>query len=185
MAVTSYISSTGQRIQVAGATHLVLNLTDDGLAATADNHNANGDYSGEGAEEFYVGAPANTFFEVWRMVVFIQDDGVWRTEYYAGLGAALTVGVNLYTLAAPGGAILETFTPQPVLTSSSWAKIMYDVRYDTIGAGAKTSTGRFSFNKFGRPVVLQGTEVVAIRLNDDFEGIEHHDYVVEGICYTL
>lgn len=142
--------------------------------------NATGNYSVT-PQKFYIKPPAGELWVINRMVVYIQDGGAWRSEYYAGLGAPLTNGIDLYRNIASDSSD-HLITTKPVTHNSEWGQYNYDVDIQAIGAGDITLLARWTFEKSGRAMALDGSigEELGLIFRDDLSGIVEHHFHVQG-----
>jgi hypothetical protein len=70
----------------------------------------------------------------------------------------------------------------PVKKNTHWSRLCYDAQPSNYGAGAETLNVRWTFEKAGYPLRLQGNnnERLEVVLNDDFSGLAGHYFLVEG-----
>lgn len=118
--------------------------------------------------------------EIHRMLVGIQDSGAFDAVKY-GNGVELTNGIHLQLMDSEG-AVLERYTPEAVKTNAAWAFMCHDFNHLNFGTGDEVGTVRWTFTKAGQPIVINfgAGEYLEILLNDDFTGLTHHFFTVEG-----
>ena len=142
--------------------------------------NAVGDYS-SAAEEFKIVPPAQTRIEVARMIISIVDAGAPDSGSY-GNNITLTNGITVAVRDA-GGVIEDITDGVPVMKNSDWGRLAgIDVAPMDWGSGDGQVIVRFTFEKSGVPLVLDGDEghYLAVNLNDDFSGLVEHYFMIHG-----
>lgn len=166
---------------------LVQHLTVDGLYSGSEDMTVDGD---DPSVEFWIQPPAGWLFFLHRMIVHIKDERTgFTSDVYGSEASALTNGLTLQykddnQVWCHFGTDVETIT-----TNGSWTHLMYDLRIDVAAVGTPTNTiltGRFSFTKFGPPLVLDGNgdnQRLSCFVNDDLTGIVHHQIMVEGVAF--
>jgi len=116
-----------------------------------------------------------------RMIVMIQDGGTFDAELY-GNGIVLTNGIRVYVKNA-SDAVLWEMTSFPIISNSDWAGHCHDYNYsESIGVGDSVASIRWTFDKAGQQCIVkfdQG-EYLEVYLNDDFSGLTHHRFTVQG-----
>ena len=114
------------------------------------------------------------------MIVKIQDTGSFDTEKY-GNGLTLTKGLRLYHRNGDGSLVAE-LTAKPILTNSDWSVHCYDVQVLAFGKGDEVLAIRWTFDKTGEPVKLDGDkgDYLEMVLNDNFTGLNEHYFCVQG-----
>jgi hypothetical protein len=159
---------------------LLFRYLDSNGDGTGDK-NVVGNYSTD-ASSFYIQPPPNTEYHIERLIVAIRDGAGFRAERYAGLGAALTNGIDIQKRDT-GGRILYSFLDGvPIRTNGDWGRLCYDVDLKTWGAGDDFLLVRFTIGKSGGHLHLDGSknENLAITLNDDFTALNDHFFLVQG-----
>ena len=143
--------------------------------------NANGDYSS--AEEiFYIAPESGETFEVARMIVSVYDTSVMQTQEYGNLAAALGNGVTV-RLSNADGVVADLTDGIPITTNAEWGALCYDVSLKSWGSGNELLVVRWTFEKAGKPIRLDGNlgEKFEIVLNDDLRGLLSHYFIVQGL----
>ena len=76
-------------------------------------------------------------------------------------------------------------TAYPVKTNPDWGSYCYDASVSKYGTGIEQLLVRWTFNKLGRPIILDGdkSEEMGLILNDDFSGLEGHYFNMQGLLY--
>ena len=139
-----------------------------------------GDYSGA-VTPFFVAPPAGKIFRVHRMIIHIRDANNWRAERYGNLAAALTNGIAVWRRSTVHPDI-ELTDGIPIKTNADWARMCYDAETTTYGAGDDYLRVRWSFDKAGRHIELNGTagDQASIELNDDMTGLVEQTFMLQG-----
>ena len=157
-------------------------LASTGKGASTGGTNAIGDYStgtGSSGETFIIQPPADEDWRIERMMIHIQDTGVFAAEEY-GSTSALTNGVAV-RVETDTGTVYD-LTDVTVKTNAQWGRQCYDTRIDTWGAGDEFLSARWTFGKAGYPIRLDGTngERLAVYLQDDMSNLVAHSFFVNG-----
>lgn len=145
--------------------------------------NANGNYSVT-PETFYIQPPAGEKFEIYRMILTIEDSGSIDASAY-GNGITLTNGVEFAVYDGDDVLKLDLLDGDPIITNGDWARIMYDINITNFGVGNQYLNGRFTIRNAGAALLLDGKlgDRLEIKLNDDFSGLVKHYFFVEGYKY--
>lgn len=124
-------------------------------------------------------AGANPALLVYRLLFTWSDTGLWRSEYFAGFGAALAVGCDLeYTRA---GTTIDLFGGISVTNNFELASLAYDNEIVSIGAGDTFLKARYTLAKFGGPISLRTGDTLTFRVNDDLTGLVDGYVIAEGV----
>jgi hypothetical protein len=145
------------------------------------NNNANGDYSGANAEEFFIQPGPDQIILVNRAIIFIEDDGGFRADHYGVLGAALANGIMVQLQTKTGGVITDYTDGFPIKANADWGRLSYDVSFESFGAGTNYVTCRWTFGKTGLPLLLQRETKLVFKLNDNFTGIDQQTFNLQGV----
>ncbi len=122
--------------------------------------------------------------EIHRIIIMLQDSGSFDMELY-GNGLALTNGVRVF-LKNGSDEVIQEYTAFPILSNADWMGHCYDYAHSDIGQGDEVGSIRWTFSKAGQPVIVkfdQG-EYLEVYLNDDFTGLTHHRFTVQGKYIT-
>lgn len=140
--------------------------------------NANGNYAVP--TRFYIQPAAGRVIYVARIIVTIEDTSGFQAEEYGNLGAALTNGITLQR--SINGVLDTNFTPVSVKTNAQWGSYCYDVDLKTWGTGNEFLLVRWTLERSGVGVVLDGNnlESLDIIVNDNLTGLITHHFVVQG-----
>ncbi len=145
-----------------------------------------GNYSSTGVVG-YIKAPAGQTWDVYRMIVRIEDEATIHAEKYGAL-AALSEGVDLNIRFESGGAIVGSLDGGiPVKTNAQWASLCYDTdvkSWRTGGAGDELLVARYTFNRLGGPIQITGEERIELDFDDNFTGIISHTFLFQGIVVS-
>ena len=143
-----------------------------------------GDYSddpGSGVEIFYIAPPANTVYEIARIIPHVVDAGTFDSGSY-GNGIDLTNGIVI-RISDSSGVLVDLTDDLPVITNTDWGRLCYDVTRSTFGTGNEYLHARWTFAKSGQPVRLVGDSghKLEVVLNDDFSDLVEQYFMVQGI----
>lgn len=149
-------------------------------AATNKSHNI--DYSLTNAEDIFFAPVAGQTAYIHRMIISISDSGAFASGGYGAIVGPLTNGVEIFVDRDSDDKRLYTLTDIPILTNGQWSSLCYDAKLSTYGSGDGWLSMRFSFDKFGGPIILRGDygERFGIGLSDDFSGLTGHFFMVQG-----
>ena len=138
-----------------------------------------GDYSGV-ADIAYVQPPAGSILRLTRMIIYIRDNGQFNASNY-GNRATLTNGISV-RVQNDSGTILNLTAQETVVTNAGWGSNCYDVDLKEWGSGDKMLMARWTFERAGYPIRLDGdnNERFEIVLNDDFTDLVNHAFNLQG-----
>jgi hypothetical protein len=157
-------------------------LSLDGAGATFD---IIADYSGANTELFQLTAASDEVLSVARILFSMQDATINSTDVFGGLATALTNGINLYVTDNTGAIKYYLAGEQPTLnikTNAGLFAVCYDVTIETgFAQGLDSLHGRWTFAKYGAPVVLLPGWSLCLQAQDNFTGLDRHVWVCEGI----
>lgn len=144
---------------------------------------ANGDYSGEGAEQFLIAPGTGEIYKIARMIGTYSDTTGFSPDEYGNLNAALTNGISMGVYDGSGIKYWLTDEDNPVKTNSDWVHYCYDWTLFSYGTGNDRAGFRWTFAKSGSPVTLNGNngEYLAVNLNDDLTGLVDQHFLVQGV----
>jgi hypothetical protein len=169
-----------------GGRHVFRHLTDDGLVGDGSNQvaNRNGAVT---AVPFYAGPAAGKVWDIYRMLVTIEDNAVFTAANYGGV-STLTNGVTLQI--CRNGAeglpeVLDLMDGGAATGLVSWADFCYDMTTHTFGSGNNFAVARWTFAKAGEPLRLVGAngDVLQALIQDDLTGLVGHQFFIQGIEY--
>lgn len=142
------------------------------------NKSAIGDYS-LGVENFFYKATGYT--DIHRIIVTVQDSGVFRAERYGALAAALTNGILIKVIASDDLTELADLTDNiPIIANAQWGSLCYDVDVKAWGAGDQFLLARWTFTRSGSPLRLNPGQSLRVVLNDDFTNLVDHRFLIQG-----
>lgn len=153
------------------------------LDATGDgtgSKDATGDYSITPAR-FRIAPAAGELFVIHRMIVEVIDAGVFRAQDYGAITGGVANGIAL-AVRRDGADVFDLTDGLPVKTNGGWGQHCYDAQLKDWGSGNTFLGVRWSFDKAGTPLVLNGdeAEALAVYLADDFTGLLGHTFLVQG-----
>lgn len=153
-----------------------LSTNGDGTGTT----NAVGSYSVGSPGKFYITPPAAEDYFITRMIVTVEDTTGFAAAEYGNLGAALTNGVLVQI--SSDTKTTQSLTPAPVTTNALWGSFCYDVQLKSFGVGNEFLLVRWTFDRSGMPVFLQGSEnaELSVICQDDLSGLDVHRFLVQG-----
>jgi len=141
--------------------------------------NANGDYSG--AEEiFFIAPPAGSTYDIARLIISAYDTTGMQAQEYGNLATALDPGI-VVRVSNGDGVINDLTDGVPIKTNAEWGALCYDVDVKSWGSGNELLVVRWTFAKSGIDVHLGSSEKLEVVLNDDFEGLLSHRFMVQGV----
>ena len=140
--------------------------------------NAIGNYSGAGDTEFYLAATNGDVIELHRMIVFIEDTGNLLADGY-GAGSALTEGMTLALKDADDNVLSSL--PFTIKTNAEWAAICHDLTSHDFGSGNNYITARWTFSRFGAPIVLKNGQKFVLTCRDNMSVLVSHYFTMQGI----
>ena len=77
---------------------------------------------------------------------------------------------------------MQEYTSFPLLSNGDWAGQCFDYNYITFGTGDEIGVVRWTFANSGQPIIVKFNhgEYLEVYLNDDFSGLTHHRFTVQG-----
>ena len=143
--------------------------------------NATGDYS-SGAEQFYIAPGAGVIHKIHRLIVSVGDGTGMQAEEYGNLGSALSNGIRIEVQDDIGTTLNELDGGLNVTTNAEWGRLCYDVDVKTWGSGDELLLVRWTFDRAGGPIVLDGDndDRLTVIVNDDLQGLLSHHFMVQG-----
>ena len=149
------------------------------------NKNANGNYA-SAATQFALTPPDGKSLYVERMIISLEDSGVFKAEGYGAIATGLTNGIRVQILGASDAVVLNCDDELAVTTNAGWGINNYDVVVKDWGSGNKLLLARWTFTKdHGQPLVLDARygERLVITLNDDCTDLLQHRFRLSGTIY--
>ena len=135
------------------------------------------------AETFELEGPTadNTHTVVERIMVYVQDTGIFDMEDYGATAAPLTNGITIDVMNSSDSSIVD-LTPVPIKSNGQWGAYCYDVRVDTWGVGDEALQARWTFTKFtaGAGIWLNAGEKLVLTANDDFDDLVSQRVTCQG-----
>jgi len=154
------------------------------LQSSTGGINAVGNYStgagGSSGATFTLSPSTSEVYRVNRMLIHIQDTGIFDAEAY-GARAALTNGVTV-RIATDTGTVWDLTDGDPVKSNAQWGKLCYDVRTDAWGVGDVFLSARWTFANGGYPLRIDGTvgQRFEVYLQDSTTDLNSHQFYVHG-----
>ena len=110
--------------------------------------------------------------ELTRVIITITDNKFKHLGY--GGRAALTNGIEMKV--KNGDKVLIDITDGiPITIANDWASLCFDAELRQ-----RTFIARFTFERAGKPLRLNGGDTLAISLNDDFSTLLDHKFIIQG-----
>ena len=116
---------------------------------------------------------------VHRMIVNIEDVGNFSAGAY-GNAIVLSEGINVCVRNAADAVLVNLTGTAKVQTNAQWGAYCHDVTLHSFGQGNNTLTVRWTFANMGKSISLSAGEYLSIELNDDFSGLVHHNFMLQG-----
>ncbi len=141
---------------------------------------ANADFSGGNADEFFIQPPSNKIFAIETIAITIQDNSKISADKYGGI-TALTNGIGI-TVEDSGGTILDITSRSAIKTNGEWASYFNSMRSHTFGTGDELIVIYWKISDTGRSLFLDGSkgEKLVFSLSDDFSGLTEHRFFAHG-----
>lgn len=162
-----------------------------GNSGVSDDKNLIGDYSdaGLGITEAWVQPPDGCVWVVNRMMINIRDTGSFDADNY-GNNITLTNGIAMKVMGpdpdnpeGPEIEYLDAADKEPILTNAGWGILCYDIKISSFGSGDEYLHGRWTFARYGKPLVLSTGVRFVMYLHDDFSGLVNHTFLMEGYSW--
>ena len=157
-------------------------LTDDGTASDGTNISSAADYSGAGAARFWRGPAADKLWVVTRMLIMIRDTGTFDAADY-GNGITLTNGIGVDVWDDVADEVdLDLVDGLHVKFNAGWAQLCYDAEIKTWGTGDEFLVVRWTFEKAGKALLLDGAanQNISVYLNDNLSGLVSQTFLIQG-----
>ena len=129
----------------------------------------------------WIEPPSGQMLEVARMIVHVGDVGAMDADNYGSTANALANGLSL--IIERDGVTLSDLTDYHKITKNSdWSHFSYDVSLDDFGTGVNFLKSRWTFTRFGQPILLRDSRKDKLKmiLRDDFTFLTEHHFVVQG-----
>jgi hypothetical protein len=122
--------------------------------------------------------PALKVFELWRMMIYLDDSVAFAATTFGGVAGPLANGVEIDA----NGTLLETW-----IDNSEIALTMHDfIGYKNLAKEDRSGAGRWSFDRsFGGPLKLDAGEVFSITVNDDLTGLDTFHAKIQGKLFDV
>ena len=138
-----------------------------------------GNYAG--AVEQFTYRPTRRI-EVHRLIIYIQDTGNFSVSTY-GNGVILTNGIRVVVRDANDALLGALDGGEPIKSNADWSSLCYDINYLSFGTGDNALAVRWTFERAGAPIRIDGTEghYLSVELNDSFLALTDHTFNVQGV----
>jgi len=143
--------------------------------------NAIGDYSGA-AEEFFIEVPASKHYSIARLIVRIEDVGNFDAGKY-GNNITLTNGIEVEVRDNDDVVLIDLTDGVAIKTNAQWAGLCHDLTIHAFGTGNDTATIRWTFARSGDPIALEAGHKLVVKLNDAFDNLVQHYFLLQGQEY--
>jgi hypothetical protein len=144
--------------------------------------NANGNYAVATDFSYTNTSSTNTLF-LTSLIITIEDDGLFPSDEYGGIGNALSNGIQLFF--TDTGGTNNNFiigSDDPIKQNSDWFSYTPIVRFVKLDSGNTTLILNIKFEDIS-PVILRQNDFIAIRLNDNFTNLVEHKFQIKGFNY--
>ena len=131
---------------------------------------------------FFVGPGADTLYFVNRIMISYSDGANWRAERYGNLAGALTNGLEFAVVDGSNNVKINLTSNQPITKNSDWGNFCYDFSYLNFGAGDDFAHARWTFEKAGFSVYLNGEsgDRLVMYQRDDLSGLSDMKIQAQG-----
>lgn len=129
----------------------------------------------------WIEPPTGQMLEVHRMITHVGDTGAMDADNYGSTANALANGLSLI-IERDGVEIFDLNDYHRVTRNSDWSHFAYDVNLDDFGTGINFIKSRWTFTKFGNPILLRDARKDKLKmvLRDDFTFLDEQHFVVQG-----
>jgi hypothetical protein len=134
------------------------------------------------AQSYYVGPPpTDENWHIVRLLATMIDNTFTDAADYGAINNGLPTGIDLHVVDGDDN-ILYDFTPVPIKRSHDWSLYAGPDAVTVGGAGADPLMVRWTFQKAGYPVLLEGARGMRLRLlkPDDLSSMVSHIVGVQG-----
>lgn len=149
-------------------------LTIDGTPGGADS--IIGNYTLGAPGVFFYTVPANSKFYMARALIFIRDNGKMNWTQY-GTGVALTNGLIIRAKDPSGAVVLQS---APFKSNNDWARVSFDAKILSDGAGDDILVCAWSFASAGSPIVFEAGSRIEAVAQDNMTTLIDHRVAVNG-----
>ncbi len=184
--------SDGLAIDVTEANPLPVSLKSNGTVNTAFFRYLDTVGDGSGVKNtnldhssvqgiYRIAPPAASVFRVTRMIISLEDATGFSTAEYGNLGIALANGIGV-RIHDGTSTVLDLMDGIPVKTNGAWGRLCYDVNLSTFGTGNEMLLVRWTFDKSGMPLRLDGdqTQELQVTIDDNLTGLISQYFQVQG-----
>jgi len=120
-----------------------------------------------------------------RLIIYVEDGSGFKADLY-GLLTALTNGWALKIRDGADAEVLDLTDGVVVKTNSRIGAFCFDVDVKSwgVGVGNEGLVARWTFEKAGSPLYLPAGYRLVVELNDNFTGLVHHTFQVQGYAVS-
>jgi hypothetical protein len=124
-------------------------------------------------------AAGETLF-VTRLLMSLRDSAI-NADDYGAIAGGLTNGITVKVYQG-STEVADLTDGVAIKTSGDWARICYDSSIYSWGAGDVFQGARWTFEKHGSPIRLDGSqsEKLVVVCNDDLDGLVNQYFVAQG-----
>lgn len=158
---------------VADSIYTYMTLANDGSTISAA-------VDGSSVAKEFIFSPSGRVAIVYRVILYIEDNANFRVQDYGGISGGLTNGILLGVYDSDDVILLDLTDGLPIKTNGSWSRLCYDVNHLNYGSGNEVLTGRWTFEKSGRGLLLRDGDQLKVTIQDDLTGLVHHTFMVQG-----
>lgn len=137
--------------------------------------------SPESPVDYYIEALPGERLSVARVIIYIRGEGnIANGEY--GDQAALINGVQLFLRKAIRGLTLDLDLSDgfPIMANEDWGRWNYDAEPVAFGVNTPFFRSRWTFSKYGKPILLNEGERLGVRFRDNID-VADHTIIAEGM----
>ena len=122
---------------------------------------------------------------IYRMIIYIEDGNGFKASLYGAL-PSLTNGWELKVKDSGDNTLLDLTDGISIHHNSQIGQVCFDVDVKDWGAGAGNEglIARWTFERSGSPIFLTAGNSLVVELNDNFTGLVHHTFAVQGFVAT-
>ena len=93
----------------------------------------------------------------------------------------MTNGIQLFYYDTEEDVTLDITDGLPIKRNVDWNRWCYDGNLSSFGQGDNAYTVRWTFSKYGSPVILNQGDRIGVRINDDLTDLIEHTIIAEGV----
>lgn len=132
------------------------------------------------ADDYMITAQTGQRLYIARMLVGYQDGAGANVSEYGNLNAALSNGIEIKVLDANSNVLINLTDNVPIKANGHWSRVCYDYAFQNHGGGDDIFAVRWTFEKSGRPIILDAGESLVMEINDDLTNLVEHYAIAQG-----